>query len=210
MRSPACSRAATGLPVGDIVLATNENQVLPDFFATGEYGPRQSIATLATAMDVGDPGNFERLRWLYADDATLRKALSAQSVDDDEIRDEIRSSRARYGVVVCPHTATATRVLSRLRERGETRDFVAVATAHPAKFEAIVEPLAGPNRNSALAQGAARPADVERAARGRLWRAPRKAARDRSLTRAAANGAIARTFGDSRILLYYPRPRVGR
>ncbi len=141
----ACVLArATGLPVGDIVLATNENQVLPDFFATGEYGPRQSIATLATAMDVGDPGNFERLRWLYADDTTLRKALSAQSVDDDEIRDEIRSSRARYGVVVCPHTATATRVLSRLRERGETRDFVAVATAHPAKFEAIVEPLAGP------------------------------------------------------------------
>jgi threonine synthase len=141
----ACVLArAAGLPVGDIVLATNENQVLPDFFATGEYAPRQSIATLASAMDVGAPGNFERLRWLYADDATLRKALSAESVDDDEIREEIGSSRARYGTVVCPHTATATRVLSRLRERGETRDFVAVATAHPAKFDAIVEPLAGP------------------------------------------------------------------
>jgi threonine synthase len=141
----ACVLArATGLPVGDVVLATNANRVLPDFFATGEYAARQSIATLATAMDVGAPGNFERLRWLYADDATLRKALSAQSVGDDEIRDEIRASRANYGTVVCPHTATATRVLSRLRERGETRDFVAVATAHPAKFEAIVEPLAGP------------------------------------------------------------------
>jgi len=141
----ACVLArATGLPVGDIVLATNENQVLPDFFATGEYAPRQSIATLASAMDVGAPGNFERLRWLYADDATLRKALTAESVDDDEIRDEIRTSRARYGAVVCPHTATATRVLARLRERGETRDYVAVATAHPAKFESIVEPLAGP------------------------------------------------------------------
>ena len=141
----ACVLArATGLPVGDIVLATNENQVLPDFFATGEYAPRQSIATLASAMDVGAPGNFERLRWLYADDATLRKALTAQSVDDDEISEEIRASRAKYGTVICPHTATATRVLSRLREHGETRDFVAVATAHPAKFEAIVEPLAGP------------------------------------------------------------------
>jgi threonine synthase len=141
----ACVLArATGLPVGDVVLATNANRVLPDFFATGEYAARQSIATLATAMDVGAPGNFERLRWLFADDATLRKALTAQSVDDDEIRDEIRASRAKYGTVVCPHTATATRVLSRLRELGETRDFVAVATAHPAKFEAIVEPLAGP------------------------------------------------------------------
>jgi threonine synthase len=141
----ACVLArATGLPVGDIVLATNENQVLPDFFATGEYAPRQSIATLASAMDVGAPSNFERLRWLHADDATLRKALTAQSVSDDEIREEIGTSRARYGSVVDPHTATATRVLERLRASGETRDFVAVATAHPAKFEAIVQPLAGP------------------------------------------------------------------
>jgi threonine synthase len=141
----ACALArATGLPVGEIVLATNANRVLPDFFATGEYVPRMSIATLANAMDIGAPGNFERLHWLYSDDATLRKALSAQPVDDDEIRDEIRTSRQHYGTLVCPHTATATRVLQRLRERGETRDFVVVATAHPAKFESIVEPLAGP------------------------------------------------------------------
>lgn len=159
----ACVLArATGLPVGDIVLATNENQVLPDFFATGEYAPRQSIATLASAMDVGAPSNFERLRWLYADDATLRKALTAESVDDDEIRDEIATSRARYGTVICPHTATATRVLKRLRERGETRDYAAVATAHPAKFETIVEPLAGPvDVPPALAERLGRPSSSE-------------------------------------------------
>ena len=132
---------ATGLPVGDIVLATNANRVLPEFFAGGEYAPRASVTTLANAMDVGAPSNFERLRWFYADDGMLRKALTAQAVDDDEIRDEIRSSQNRYGTLICPHTATATRVLARLRAGGDSRDYVVVATAHPAKFEQVIEPL---------------------------------------------------------------------
>ena len=74
----ACVLArATGLPVGDIVLATNANRALPDFFAGGDYVPRAGVTTLANAMDVGAPSNFERLRWLYSDDGALRKALSA-------------------------------------------------------------------------------------------------------------------------------------
>ena len=58
---------ALGLPIGDIALATNDNRVLPDFFAGGEYSPRPSMATLANAMDVGAPSNFERLWWLFPD-----------------------------------------------------------------------------------------------------------------------------------------------
>ena len=140
----ACVLArASGLPVGDIVLATNANRVLPDYFGGAEYTARQSMTTIANAMDVGAPSNFERLRWLYADDTALRRTLAAESVDDDEIRDEIRTSRARYGTLVCPHTATATRVLARLRQRGDTRDYAVVATAHPAKFETVIEPLIG-------------------------------------------------------------------
>ena len=140
----ACVYArAGGLPVGDIVLATNANRVLPDFFAGGAYAPRPSVATLANAMDVGAPSNFERLRWIHPDDAALRKALTADAVDDDAIRAEIRASEARYGTLVCPHTATATAVLGRLRARGDRRDFAVVATAHPAKFEAVIEPLIG-------------------------------------------------------------------
>jgi len=140
----ACVYArAGGLPVGDIVLATNANRVLPDFFAGGAYTPRQSVATLANAMDVGAPSNFERLRWIYADDDALRKALDADAADDDAIRNEIRASESRYGTLVCPHTATATAVLGRMRARGDRRDFAIVATAHPAKFEEVIEPLIG-------------------------------------------------------------------
>jgi len=138
----ACALArATGLPIGEIVLATNANRVLPDYFAGGDYSPRDSVTTLANAMDVGAPSNFERLRWLYTDDAALRRAFQAESVDDDSIRDEIRTSQSRYGTLICPHTATATRALARLRQRGDNRDYAIVATAHPAKFEQVIEPL---------------------------------------------------------------------
>jgi threonine synthase len=140
----ACVYArAGGLPVGDIVLATNANRVLPDFFAGGAYTPRPSVATLANAMDVGAPSNFERLRWIYPDDDALRKALRADAADDNAIRDEIRVSEGRYGTLICPHTATATAVLARMRARGDRRDFAVVATAHPAKFEEVIEPLIG-------------------------------------------------------------------
>ena len=67
---------ALGVPLGRIALATNANAVLPEFFAGADYSPATSIATIANAMDVGAPSNFERLRWLYhGDDAALRAAL---------------------------------------------------------------------------------------------------------------------------------------
>src|SRR3546814_15759320 len=80
-------------------------------------------------MDVGAPSNFERLRALYANDAALRADLSAERVDDDQIRDAISTSRARYGVVVCPHTACALVALERRRAAGDARDYAVVATA---------------------------------------------------------------------------------
>jgi threonine synthase len=154
---------ATGVPIGDIVLATNANRVLPDYFAGGGYAPRPAVETLANAMDVGAPSNFERLRWLYRDDAAVRTVLSAESVDDAEIREVIRGSRERYGAVVCPHTATALRVFERLRARGDRRDFAVVATAHPAKFEQVIEPLIGGRIEvpAALAALLDRPAHAE-------------------------------------------------
>lgn len=132
---------ATGLPIGPIVLATNANRVLPDYFASGRYEPKASIATLANAMDVGAPSNFERLRWLYPERADLPEDLAADWVDDATIRRTITETWASHGRAVCPHTAAGLAVLARLRARGEKRPWAVAATAHPAKFEAIVEPL---------------------------------------------------------------------
>jgi len=135
---------ALGVPLGRIVLATNANRVLPDFFAGGDYAPAASVATLANAMDVGAPSNFERLRWLYqGDDAALREAFTAASVDDATIREVIARRYRDHGELHCPHTATAMKVLEDLRAQGEGGDWAVAATAHPAKFESVVEPLVG-------------------------------------------------------------------
>lgn len=132
-----------GFPIGELVLATNANDVLPRFFAGGDYAPEATKATLANAMDVGAPSNFERLRHWHADDAALRAAVSAHAVDDATIRDTIAAAPDRHGVVPCPHTACGLHVLETLRAQGDRRSWTVVATAHPAKFDTIVEPLVG-------------------------------------------------------------------
>ncbi|RYZ73130.1 MAG: threonine synthase [Lysobacteraceae bacterium] len=153
-----------GAPLGRIVLATNANRVLPDYFGGGDYAPAASVATLANAMDVGAPSNFERLRWLYqGDDAALRAAFSASSVDDAAIRATIQQRHARHGEVFCPHTATAVKVLQDLRAQGAAGPWAVAATAHPAKFESVVEPLIGRALPipPALAELLARPAHAD-------------------------------------------------
>ena len=152
-----------GLPVGEIRLATNANDVLPRYFDGEAYAPRASRATLANAMDVGAPSNFERLRHWYGDDAALREDIGACSVGDATIRDTIRAAPSRHGVIPCPHTATGLHLLEQLRAEGDTRPWAVVATAHPAKFEGIVEPLLGHavEPPPALAEALARPASAE-------------------------------------------------
>ena len=135
---------ALGFPIARIVLAHNINRTVPDFLQTGVWRPRPSIPTLASAMDVGNPSNMERMRALYPTWNEMREQLSADSVDDATIRTRIGEDFMRYGREWCPHTATAAEVYSRLRA-AERRDhpWVLVATAHPAKFNEIVEPIIG-------------------------------------------------------------------
>jgi threonine synthase len=147
--SVACVWARkVGLPIGRIVLAHNANRTVPDFLASGEWRPRASIPTLASAMDVGSPSNMERLRALFPDMEGVRGAVRAESVSDEEIRTRIagdfRRFKGQYGKPWCPHTATAAEVHARMpdSERSDAR-WVLVSTAHPAKFREIVEPLIG-------------------------------------------------------------------
>jgi threonine synthase len=131
-----------GLPIGEVVLAHNANRGVPDFLGGADWRPRPSIATLASAMDVGNPSNMERLRALYPQAEQLRGAVSAVSVTDEEIRARIRAGFRTYGQIWCPHTATAAEAWERLPPERRTRGhWVLAATAHPAKFREIVEPL---------------------------------------------------------------------
>ena len=154
---------AVGLPIGRIALASNANAVLPEFFAGADYRPRASVGTLANAMDVGAPSNFERLRWLYPDLPELRASFIAGAVSDAQIEATIRQAWHDHQQAFCPHTATALHLLGELRAAGDDGDWALLATAHPAKFDSIVEPLIGAAVPvpPALAALLARPAQAE-------------------------------------------------
>lgn len=141
----ACAWArAMGLPIGEILLAHNANRTVPDFLADGRWRPRPSVATLASAMDVGDPSNMERLMALHPAPGALAGRLRATSIDDAAIRASIAAEFARAGLVLCPHSAAglaAYRALAQ-KERGRGH-WVVVATAHAAKFPETVEPILG-------------------------------------------------------------------
>ena len=68
-----------GLPIGELVLSFNANHTVPEYLASGEWRPRPSIATLASAMDVGNPSNMERMRHLHPDWHDLNGAVATST-----------------------------------------------------------------------------------------------------------------------------------
>jgi threonine synthase len=131
---------ALGLPIGPVVLVTNANGTLLEWQNTGAYAPRPSVETIANAMDVGAPSNFERLAALPPTLAEARIDL----VDDTTIRARMKAEYDASGYIWCPHSATAVEAWSRLPEgeRSE-RPWIAAATAHPYKFAEVIEPVIG-------------------------------------------------------------------
>lgn len=153
-----------GLPIGEVILAHNANRTVADFLCDGRWQPRPSVATLASAMDVGNPSNMERLRALYPQLDALRSAVSACTVDDEAIRARISEDYRRLGRIWCPHTAVAAEAYARLPEaRRRAGPWILVGTAHPAKFREIIEPLIGRQVPvpAALAELFARPSVFE-------------------------------------------------
>jgi threonine synthase len=131
---------AMGVPIGPVVLATNANRTMKDWDESGRYEPRASIATIANAMDVGNPSNFERLVKL----PQALRDLKVELVDDDQIRARIRADYQASGYVWCPHSATAAEAYARLSDEEQSgRPWIVAATAHPYKFRDTVEPLIG-------------------------------------------------------------------
>lgn len=134
----------TGMPIGEIILATNANRIISDYLDGAAWDPRASIQTLASAMDVGNPSNMERLRHVGGEAEELASKVRAQSVTDEQIKQQIRKDFDDLNLVSCPHTATATYVWQNLDDESRlSQDWIIVATAHPAKFEQIVEPVIG-------------------------------------------------------------------
>ncbi|HYD11496.1 MAG TPA: threonine synthase [Allosphingosinicella sp.] len=131
---------AMGLPIGPVRLVTNANRTLSDWAESEIYAPRPAVATIANAMDVGAPSNFERLS------ALLRPfhIFTVERVEDDALRARILADYRSSGYVWCPHSAAAAEAYARLDPgTREERPWLLCATAHPFKFAEIVEPLLG-------------------------------------------------------------------
>ena len=103
-----------------------------------KYNPRPSIATIANAMDVGDPSNFARILDLYgkSHDAIVGD-ISGCAYTDEQIADTMRNVYAEKGYILDPHGAVAYRALDEYLQPGETGIFL--ETAHPAKFKETVD-----------------------------------------------------------------------
>ncbi|MDG1074168.1 MAG: threonine synthase [Methylophilaceae bacterium] len=157
-----------GLPIEKLVVATNENDVLDEFFKTGVYRPRGSANTYHTSspsMDISKASNFERFIYDLLDQNGDKVRELWTSVDHGgafdiqhllkKVRDfgfvsgssnhqarmqTIRATNAQYGVVIDTHTADGLKVALEHKEKGIP--MVVLETALPAKFEdALVEAL---------------------------------------------------------------------
>src|SRR5262245_26726515 len=130
-----------GLPIRHFVAATNVNDSVPVYLKSGHYEPRPSIETVANAMDVGAPSNFERVQSLYNSDlGALRKDVEGYAYGDARVIAEIANVHRRHGYVLDPHSAIAWLALQDALTQDPAAHGVFLATAHPAKFREIVEP----------------------------------------------------------------------
>ncbi len=134
-----------GLPVRRFVAATNVNDVVPQYLRSGVYTPRPSVHTVANAMDVGAPSNFERMQAMYGGDLErLRRDVVGAAYADDRVVAEIRAVYRRHRYLMDPHSAIGWLALhDALAEAGPDAVGVFLATAHPAKFREVVEPAIG-------------------------------------------------------------------
>jgi threonine synthase len=149
-----------GFPIAHFIAATNVNDVVPEYLASGTYAPRASVRTVANAMDVGAPSNFERIQSLYDGDVDRARAdVHGIAFDDARVTAAIAEVHLRHGYVLDPHSAIAWLGL-------QQQPGIFVATAHPAKFRETVEPAIGRRVDlpPALREALARPRLVTRIA----------------------------------------------
>ena len=145
------ARHALDMAETRFVAATNANAVVPGYLDGHGYNPRPSVATISSAMDVGDPSNFRRIAHMFAGSGDARasvpqgllRALGGSYWTDRQTRACIRDLWERRGIAIDPHTAVGLLGLRHeMRKRPGARGVV-LATAHPAKFAETVEPLIG-------------------------------------------------------------------
>ena len=128
-----------GLPIKGFVAASNANDVVPEYLLTGDYNPRASVRTVANAMDVGAPSNFERMLWLCNDSyGQMCEEIKGFSCSDEQILDAIKEIYDQTGYISDPHSAVGY-----LATKCYDKPGFWLSTAHAAKFCEIIQQALG-------------------------------------------------------------------
>jgi threonine synthase len=131
-----------GLPVKQFLAANNSNSVVFEYLETGIYKPRQSVETIANAMDVGEPSNFVRILDLYNHShKTISKIIKGYRYSDSEIKEIVKKVYLENGYLCDPHGACGFESLNKFLLENQVGLFL--ETAHPAKFTETVEGIIG-------------------------------------------------------------------
>ncbi len=131
-----------GLPFNSFIAATNKNDAAVRYLQTGQYEPRDTIATLSNAMDVGNPSNFVRVLELYQHDVDrFKQIIQAYAVSDGVTVETMKAVYVEHDYLLEPHTAIGWRVAEDHANSDKTT--VIVSTASPIKFATEIENTAG-------------------------------------------------------------------
>lgn len=131
---------AMGLPIKRFIAATNLNDTVPRYLKTGEWDPKQTVATMSNAMDVSQPNNWPRIEALVERGYIDKSCLRGESVDEEYTQLAMRQLQ-QLGYTSEPHAAIAYRAVSHDLNDAEVGLFL--GTAHPAKFRETVENVLG-------------------------------------------------------------------
>jgi threonine synthase len=130
-----------GIEIDSFVIACNANDPVVDYLKTGTYAPKQSVTTLSSAMDIGNPSNFERILHMYHQDlGEMQKDMSAISISDKQTIQTIKNVYEKYDYLMDPHTAVAWKASELIP--ADTIDII-VSTAHPSKFATEIQNATG-------------------------------------------------------------------
>jgi threonine synthase len=153
----------SGLPIKHFIAACNANDIVPQFMNSHLYQPKQSVATISNAMDVGDPSNFVRILALFNNNALeLADYFSAVSISDIETKQAIVHVKNTTGYLMDPHGAVGYIALKKYLENNKNNYGIFAETAHPIKFYDVVEPVI--NKKIALPPSIASIMDKEKIA----------------------------------------------
>ncbi|RYG43958.1 MAG: threonine synthase, partial [Chitinophagaceae bacterium] len=129
----------SGLPVEHFIAACNVNDIVSNYLETEILNPKQAVATLSNAMDVGNPSNFVRIIELFHHQfPELKTRLSSSTISDETTLATIRSVFDEYGYTLDPHGAVGYAALTQYLA-GSDRKGLFLETAHPVKFPEAVE-----------------------------------------------------------------------